>query len=849
MPVHTLRLDGRWWLRDVDPDTDPKRVLRQNPEGGAWMPARVPGDIHPDLVRAGRIPDPFIGDNVERCAWTTQREWWFRRIFRAPKRLCDRAHVDIVFEGIDTFGAVWVNGERVGETRNMFRPYRFGIRHLIHAGQPNEVVVRVGATTPIIERTPWQGYFACFYTPRIFARKAQCHFSWDWAPHLPALGIWRGVRLEAWDTGRIVDAFVRPANSGEILLQIQLDERPVRPDEDSQELSDTGERGMRRPQGTYRIDIEGPGTRLEREAAVQGQKSFVNLRVPRPRLWWPNGLGNQPLYRYRIRLVRDGRTRDTVDGTFGFREVELEELPLAQDTLSFSFRVNGRKTFCKGANWVPPDCFPGTVSPARYERLLLLAREANFNMLRVWGGGIYEHDAFYDLCDRLGLMIWQDFMFACSDYPDEHPDFVDNVIGEAEHQVRRLRNHPSVVCWCGGNEKTGSAGFKVSHGERLFHVILPGITRDLDPTRPYRPASPHSLTDLGNDRGSGDTHASAYEDAFVDDARKFRDHVRRIRTVFNSEFGANGPLRWQSLRRFIPENHLWPPDAVWELHVQDNPYNTLPETFVEVQMKIAERLFGPLQGVRDFLKKGMTAHAEILREEFENHRRRKFANSGAMFWMFDDTWPCGSWAAVDYYGLPKAVYYAARRACAPVLLSFAREERDDRSAELRLVNDLPRDLRLSVSYGIETVDGRTLLRKTREMTVPDNGNERVGVVRLPSPFPADAYLFAGVGGRPDLQATWFPNLWHDVPWPEPEIVVRPAGPARHSGDAWIRDVRVRALRYARCLNLNLPHDEENLYSDNFFDLRPGSSRRIRITSPREIDVERLVAAHWLDEWT
>ncbi len=849
MAVQTLRLDGSWQVADLPPNKGETLVPfdGRSPGGIEWIEARVPGDIHIDLLKAGRIEDPYVGDNVEKCTWTTQRDWWFRRSFHVPARIAARKHVELVFEGIDTFGTVWLNGVRLGGTDNMFRPFRFDIRGILRADGPNHLVVRVGATTPIIEKNPWKTYFACFYTPRIFARKAQCHFSWDWAPHLPALGIWRGVRIEAWDPGRITETFVRPSNDGRVLIQLTLDERPRRPDADDEQLTDTGERELRRPGGTYRIRIAGPGCDIETTAKVQGQKSFVNLRVPNPKLWWPNGHGEPHLYRYRIDLVRKGRTRDRVEGTFGFREIEIDEKPLGNQALSFTLRINGRKIFCKGANWVPPDCFPGTIPPGRYERLLTLACDAHFNMLRVWGGGIYEDDRFYDLCDRHGLMVWQDFMFACSDYPDGNPDFLRNVAEEAAWQVRRLRNHPSVVYWCGGNEKTGSAGFNVSHGDRIFEEVIPGITRTLDPTRPYRPASPHSLTDLGNDRHSGDTHASCFEDAFVDDLRRFREHIRRIDTVFNSEFGLHGPVRWRSLRRFIPDEHLWPVDDVWELHVQDNPYNTLPETFVQVQMKAAERLFGPLDGVRDFLKKGMAVHAEILREEFENHRRRKFWNSGAMYWMFNDTWPAGSWASVDYYGLPKPVYYAARRACSPLLLSICRSE-DGKRFEIRAINDLPRDLSLTVRFGIETVTGKRPAAAEKKIRVPDNGVVLVGTLPAKTPWPPDAYVYAEVKGKPETGTTWFPELWHEVPWPDPRVEVSPlSGPEKTDG-GWLASFRVRTRAYARYLHLDLPGDEENFYSDNFFDLRPGRSRTITVRSPRRIRIDRVKTGHWLTEW-
>ncbi|KPJ62722.1 hypothetical protein AMK68_04585, partial [candidate division KD3-62 bacterium DG_56] len=650
-----ISLHGKWKLASFDHGqgdwSAPEATMSD------VVAARVPGDVHADLMRAGVIEDPYFGDNQERSRWVTEKDWWYRREFSVPKSAI-REKTELVFDGIDTFATVWLNGVAVGRTDNMFRQYRFDVTDVIKPAEKNVVVVRVASTVKTIESIDPKQYFACFYVPRVFVRKAQCHFSWDWSPQLPAVGIWQSVWLESYDAGQLTDVCVRTRCDGAVSFLVETDQRRLRQDLDGRE-----HRGRKVetyvPPDKIVVEISGHGQRYRKTVVSRGQRNHLTIFMKRPQLWWPTGMGEPSLYDYQVALVRDGKVRDRVSGRFGVREVELIEEPRAEGGFTFRFRINGQDVFCKGANWVPADCFPGTVSDDKYRYLIRLAREANFNMLRIWGGGIYEKDIFYDLCDENGVMIWQDFMFACADYPDDDPAFIEAVIPEVEYQVRRLRNHPSLVYWCGGNEKTGSAGFKIHYGERIFHTVIPGICRDLDPTRPYHAASPYSMSDLGNDPDSGDTHGGCYEHAFKRGIEHFREEIAKINTVFHSEFGLHGPTLYRTLKRFLPADRLDPPNPTWELHVQDNPYNDLAETFSEVQLTVAERLFGPFNGVREFIKRAATAHAEILGEELAHHRRRKYHNAGAMFWMFGDTWPCGSWAAVDYYGLPKPVYYAA----------------------------------------------------------------------------------------------------------------------------------------------------------------------------------------------
>jgi len=863
MPVNTITLDGDWLLKDFDHERgEAARPFDAACPTDDWLTTPVPGDIHPTLVGAGRLPsDLFMGTNVEQCRWTGEREWWFRRDFDVPVDFI-RQRSELVFEGIDLFGTVWLNGHMVGQTRNSHRAYRMDVTEAILPGQRNTLVVRVGATLQILEANPYQKYFACFNTPRVFARKAQCQFSWDWAPHLPALGIWRSVRLESFDSGRVMDVAVRARNDGQVTFHMTLDERAYRQDLDQSKTKEEAAKAVK-PTGNLIVEITGPfnlpkaakNKPIRHKITVKGQKNFCTLTVPRPRLWWPNGYGQQPLYKYRITLVRSGKTHHQVEGRFAFREARLVEEPLGSDRLSFRFEINGTPVFCKGANWVPPSCFPGTVKPDRYRHLIHLAQDAHYNMIRVWGGGIYESDTFYDTCDELGIMVWQDFMFACSDYPDDDPAFIDEVIPEIEYQVRRLRNRPCVVYWCGGNEKTGSAGFRVSYGERLFHVIIRGVCADLDPTRPYRPASPQSYTDLGNDRNSGDSHGGCYEQAYEAGITCWREKLRDFKTVFNSEFGYHGPTRMQSLIKFVPRDKIWPIGEEMEYHVQDNPYNTIPETFAQVQARMASTLVGEINDAESFVRCASTFHAELIRAEIEHHRRRKWENAGAMFWMFNDCWPCASWSVVDYYLVPKPAYYAGKRGFAPIIAAIVDEP--DRY-DVYVVNDTLKPLAGTLTFGQGRVAGRPVWSRKCRVRAGANSSQLAASIRKRQvKATPDSYLFAsfGTGAKTLAETSFFHRPWREIHWPVPELSWRigesarkPAPLSYKAGPHYVMRINFSTVNYARMVHIDGIESEGVLLSDNFFDLLPGSTKTVEVRSDHRIDPTAMRIRHWLDKW-
>src|SRR5215207_1424293 len=415
-------------------------------EEEGWIPIPVPGDVHRALLDAGRIDDPFYDRNEEECAWIEDREWWYRLSFDGPQEpLQPDERLRLIFHGLDTFATLWLNGEELGRHCNMFREAVFDVSGRVRAGEPNTLALcfdrpldHAGAGAPDQwGRNP----------ERAAMRKAQFGFGWDWGPRLPTIGVWRPVELrrECRAAIRSVHFYTLEIerSEGKAAVAVRVEAEYFAADGPltaSITLTSEG-----RPAAEHTFTLEGKETHLA---------GTTYLTVERPRLWWTHDLGESSLYDLRVVLMQDGAELCRQERRVGIRIIELDQSPDPAEygTRFFRFVLNGVPIFARGADWIPADSFLGAIPQERYEELLEAAKEANMNMLRVWGGGIYEHDAFYDLCDEKGLLVWQDFMFACATYPEEYPQFVAEVDAEARYQVRRLRSRPCVALWCGNNE-------------------------------------------------------------------------------------------------------------------------------------------------------------------------------------------------------------------------------------------------------------------------------------------------------------------------------------------------------------------------------------------------------------
>jgi len=679
-------LNGTWRMRERDTDN--------------WLPGAVPGGVHLDLMAAGRIPDPFVGDEELRVGWVAERDWEYRREFVAEARHALEERHALVFDGLDTLAEVRLNGELLGSADNMFRPWRWEVTGLLRPGSNELAVVfrsavRRGAELDSLrhldspnDQLPGAPYL----------RKAPCHFGWDWGPKLPNIGFWQGVRLESWSVGRLADVRLSQSVEGgraRIEAEVEIDRTPGA----AGEL----EAVMRVEHPDGRVDLVRSFI-PSRPSVVPRENSTASLavEVANPELWWPNGLGGQPLYSVEVKLACDGRTLDTRSYRVGLRKLELRREPDAWGE-SFAFVVNDVPLFARGSNWIPADSFPARVTPGHLAALLGAAADANHNMIRVWGGGYYETEAFYDLCDRLGILVWQDFMFACSVYPLTDAAFLAALESEIREQVRRLRHRPCLALWCGNNEmergwtnwgwsRPGNEDLREAY-LRFFSETLPGWVGAEDPATPYWPSSPSSGRPLQEPIGAarGDEHEWIVWHGLAPFSAYGHEIYR-----FVSEFGFESLPALATVAAFAPDPADWNLGSpLLDHHQRCRAGNARILYYLAQQFRLP-RDFDGLVYLSQVLQ------AEAMRVGVEHWRRERTRCGGTLFWQLNDCWPVSSWSSIDYFGRPKALQYATRRFYAPVLLSA---ELNGDAVVLAVTNDLPVAWQGDLRWTLESLDG------------------------------------------------------------------------------------------------------------------------------------------------
>lgn len=808
-------LNGIWNLAESS------RAGRR-PSAG-WIDADVPGDVTASLSKVGVLPeDLFYRDNLKQAKRVEQKYWWYEREFTlkaAPKN-----KLELVFQGLDLFATVYVNGEKAGTSDNAFKPFRFDVTSLVKRGK-NRIEVEFAPTRKMVEKLhkKYPQYGSLFTPGRSLVRRTQCQFGWDWAPDALALGIWQDVFLEESDGAKIENLFVEAQLDGDCCVRVEL---PLQKG-----------REPYYPVGALHAGIY-YNDRLVSDGTVKtgGVHNFICLKVRNPKWWWPNGMGSQELYECRVTLFdeKDGK-QDEMTKTFGFRSVFIEEKKVETDRISFTFLVNGERCFMKGANWVPAHCFPGVVKNETYEYLVRRAQEAHYNMLRIWGGGIYEKDRFYEECDRRGIMVWQDFANACADPPDDDDFFLRNIIEEAEFQVKRLRNHPSVACWCGGNESSNSHRYEPDRpGRCLTRYYYRGVVGDLSPFTPYLPGSSHGKSDFGQIQTSGETHWSMWPRTTDIAYSSYRERLKDVRTVFNGEICLQGPSPLESQLKFLKPDDIWPPNEMVDFHVMHHP--ALPEThprFVISQQNMAEQIIGSCDSAESFVNNAMMAHAEMVREELGFYRSTKWSNSGAMLWMFNECWPCSNWANVDFYGAMKPAYWMEKKLFAPLAVTIKRIRKN---YTLHLLNDTLQDANGSVKVSCMDIHGNVYWEEALDGNCPANTAVKVKSY-APSQIKGDNVFLRmeWTVGKQTFSENRFPQLFKDVAFEEPKLNWKVSG----------SNVKITSENYARFVYLDIPLKQlrDVTLSDNYFDLIPGETRTIRMTSNKplkKINVRSLV---------
>ncbi|MFT7772090.1 glycosyl hydrolase 2 galactose-binding domain-containing protein [Roseateles sp.] len=801
-PERLTDLHDGWLLAEAPEGLDGPALAALPAE--AWLAAAVPGTAHGALLAAGRIPDPFYGRNETEVRWVAERRWVWRLAFEAGEL---SAREELVFEGLDTYCSAWLNGERLLESENMFVPRRVDVRERLKPGR-NELLLcfepalaRAREVEAIHgKRQLWNGDSA-----RLHARKAQYHFGWDWGPELITCGPWRAVRRHGW-SARIDELHCRSELRGRTAtLSI------------SAGLEGAGERCV-----FELLDPEGVCVATQTVPAARG--AGAELSVANARLWWPRGLGEQPLYTLVARVLGGGQVLAERRLRAGLRTLRLVQQPVDGEAgSSFHFEVNGQDFFAGGANWIPDDNLLERITPARYRERVAQAAAAHMNMLRVWGGGIYEHEAFYEACDEQGLLVWQDFMFACGLYPANEA-FVASVRAEAEAAVKRLRHHACLALWCGNNEdymlaeSAGLAGPGVPaerfEARAIYERLLPEVCAALDPDRPYWPGSPFTPGDgaKSSDATVGDRHSWEVWHQQMLPYQRYGD----VQARFVSEFGMQSHPSLALLESALPEAERFPESRTVQWHNKAGSAAG-PDGHRRLAVYLADNLrVGPT--LAEHVYATQFVQAEAMRVAYQDFRRRwqrpgARAVGGALVWQLNDCWPVTSWALIDSSGAVKPAWHTVRRALG-VLAVAVRLEAD--GARLAVMNGAAAAVEVTLQLRVFAMDGRLLAEAglTQEAPASSCVETTLGLPRLEEPVVAELLALDPGDGR---------ELARDCAWTEPFKFYRLGG--AHLDIA----VEGQSLR----LSCDLPvkglwlEREGLVLDDNFIDLVPGVERRVR----------------------
>jgi len=762
-----------------------------------WSPATVPGNIYSDLIDNQLIEDPFIGANETKVQWVADSTWVYQTHFDVSSSTLKKDNIQLHFEGLDTYAKVYLNDSLILSSNNAFRNFKIPVGDFISSR--NTLAVHFIPTQIIEESEKNKLDYTLPEGNRVFTRKAQFQYGWDWGPKLNTMGIWKDVSLEAWDDSRIENVYLRKDSYTEKEARFTAIITLTSPPEESTSVQ---------------VFADGQDFSLQIPTGKQTNQFEIPITIVNPIFWWPHNLGTPHLYEVEVQLVRDGIVRDEVIVNHGVRNVSLiaEEDEHGQ---SFYFNVNGIPVYMKGANYIPQHSLQNRVTDAHYENLLQDAVDANMNMLRVWGGGIYENDVFYDLCDEKGILVWQDFMYACGMYPGDE-SFLENAKQEAEDQLLRLRNHPSIVLWCGNNEnsegwhrwgwqngKTKAQKDKI-WGDylKLFDSILPAEVAkhtQLD----YWESSPKYGRGNPKYQFEGDAHDWwVWHDGYP--FEHFEDFVPR----FMSEFGFQSFPSMDAMKFINQSEEIQIDTEGMKSHQKHHRGYELIDLYMDRDYMVSEN-------DEDYVYVSQLAQARGMRIGIEAHRRAKPYNMGTLYWQLNDCWPGISWSSIDHFGNWKALHYEAKEAFENVLISF---ERKGDQIEIYIVNDLLNNIDETLKVRLIDFQGNELWKSSKPISVPSNSSmlvESFSIDRMEEIQWNQVMLEAHYG---DYSSTYF--------FAKPKNLVL-------SNDEIHFEIQKVAEGFS--IDLTSPVFQKNImlmtptaghFSDNYFDLKANEKRTI-----------------------
>ncbi|UII32699.1 hypothetical protein LVD17_02470 [Fulvivirga ulvae] len=805
-----------------------------------WYDTTVPSTNFTDLLKHGLIDDPFYRDNETKLQWIENEDWEYQLNFEVKPEDLEYDVVNLVFDGLDTYADVYVNGTLIFKSDNMFVKWQHDCKQLLKVGS-NELKLYfhspIKVTRPLYEKAGFTypaGNDKSDDKLSVYSRKAPYHFGWDWGPRFVTSGIWRPVYLEAWNDLEIADLYVEQNALTEkrAVITAHVEINAVESQSIDLQLSATS------PEGTG-VDVK------KEHVSLQKGKNNISLTatISDPRRWWPNGMGEPNIYKIKVKVQKDGQTAAEKHLKVGLRTIEVINKPDG-DGESFFVKVNDTPVFIKGANYIPSDSFLDRVTSEKYREVFDNAVNANMNMLRVWGGGFYENDEFYDLADERGIMIWQDFMFACSMYPGDDA-FLKNVEKEAVYNVKRLRNHPSIALWCGNNEIAigwVSWGWQKEFGydnvtqillkkyyNNLFHKLLPNVVKALDPEKFYLPSSPISdwkkLDDLkiGNNHYWGVWHGEL-------PFSSYNTYVPR----FMSEYGFQSFPDIDSVKKYTEQEDWDLMSPVMLLHQKHPRGNALIKKYMEEH-------YSQPKNFEAFLYLSQLLQAEGIKTAIHAHRRNKPFCMGTLYWQLNDCWPVASWSSVDYYGRWKALQFFVKTAYQEIIASTIQE---DDHIEVFVISDSLVPQKVVLEVDVLDFSGKKVYEGRHNLNIAENSSKAVcktTVKQLIDGKDKASHMLTARIVR-DGEVIYEDNHYFVEPkaikWKRPEIETK----FRQEAGMTVIELSANVLARNVCLKAS---GFENNFSDNYFDLVPGRKKTVTINTDDHFGLEKDLTVYSL----
>lgn len=846
MEKSSLSLNGEWQI--CWQDTGKGNINESSDLWNSAIPCQVPGDIHIALTEAGIIEDPLVDVNNEKCKWVEEKEFWYKKTFFVEEDFI-KDRTELVLEGLDLTADIWLNGQHIGSHNNAFIEKVIDVTENIKTGE-NNLMVRIDDGVYGVKDKPldlMEYSWNAEQPYRAWMRKPQFVYGWDWTIWMPTCGIWKDVTINSYEAVIIRDVNVVTTFEGTEITKAETVSLDIEVELEALKSSAyilTCEVFSDNRYEVGEVKATAKKTIFLPVSAENNSTEKLTVKLTNPKLWWPNGVGEQYLYQIKTVLTdAKGMVFQETCQKHGLRTVSIREEVLDEKSKSFTYVINGQRIFAKGANHVPADCFPGRITNEKNRKLLQMAADANMNMIRVWGGGIYESNGFMEVCDEIGLMVWHDFMFACAYYPDYVPEFYEEIRTEATAAIKRLRSHASLIGWSGNNEiqemylSAKNSGKKFPwYGGTLYEELLPSLVKKYCPDRIYRESSPFggeepTSYDMGDQHTWHFTHRPNWEHYL--DLWRFTDFDFK----FLSEFGIIGAMNLESAKKCISEENLYRNSDAWKHHTNTSVEHKLLDIFVEKYFGLEETI-----GLQEFILKSQVLQGEMMRHVYDELRSRKFRCSGVLLWTLSDSYGIHNWSVIDYFLKKRPIYYYMKRSLSPVNVSFMGYEVQTfdgmagyktyyqdapEPVELLVTSDFLCDKNITAEYKMMTFDGKVIKSGKIEKLIPANSMTKACEVEISDSknnfVPEETILYACV--KEDGQVI-NENRYFFAPYGKLALKSATVSCAVKQLTETTWELNLSADTFVWMLHLATPDGVE--YSDNDFDLLPGVTKTVQV---------------------